>query len=258
VVDFSDRVSRVDIGIYGADGELVSNMQMEKNSLDAFQGVKTNLPEGKYTAVCWGNAYANTYIDQANQQVRHPDLLNPNAQIATDDSLTYGRVNFEVVYGNHNEATVHFEPAVIHFEIAVIGAPTHTDGTLDEANAPYIRLGNLETEIYDFEMKDIDTEPRTFYPAVQSFNTANRVMVMRTAVHRMDNDNPVAIDLIENHTTQTLLKQVILKDFIADNPEYSIVAQKELTIYITYEMGLSADVAVYPKPWQNITVSPVL
>ncbi|MDR0893219.1 MAG: FimB/Mfa2 family fimbrial subunit [Mediterranea sp.] len=255
-VGFSDRVSRVNIGIYGAAGEQVGTMQIEKNSLNAFQGFKTRLPEGEYTAICWGNAYANTYIDQTGKQVRHPDLLNPDAQIATDDSLAYGRVDFEVVYGDDNEATVHFEPAVIYLEIAVVGVPVHPDGTLDEAHAPYICLDNLETEIYDFDMNDADTERRTFYPAMQAFDAGNRLMVMRTAVHRMNNDNPVVVDLMSNHTTSTLLKRVALKDLIADNPAYSIVAQKELTIYITYVMGISADVIVHPKPWQVLPVQP--
>jgi hypothetical protein len=234
-VTLLDRTDRVNVGIYNEQDVLVKTLQVERAALEAMQSVPvTGLTVGSsYTAVCWGNAFAETHIDWKKQLVQHPDLTNESVLIPTDDALTYGRQDF-TVHELHNDTTVHFEPAVIHFEIAVMGLSS--TAVIDRNEQPYVRISGLETEIYDFWMQDVDDEHRTFYPT-WSEQPADGVLTLRTAVHRMANTNNVHVELMDNFVTNRRMTRVELTDYITQYPQYTVNDQKELTIYITINLN---------------------
>jgi hypothetical protein len=273
-ITFLDRTDRVNVGIYNEEEELVKNIQIERESLIVNQGVTLHdlRAECTYTAVCWGNAFDQTHINWDARQVHHPDLHDDATAVETNDPLTYGRLTFTVHQGI-NADTVHFEPAVINFEISAMGL--QNNNLLRSNSQPYIRMSGLETEVYDFNMTDTDPEQRTFYPTWDAPTTAG-VLTLRTAVHRMDNDNNVVIDLMNDNVNNRVLNRIALKDYIAQYPQYTIKNQKELTIYITYKLNtdptepmapnpidptdpnFDGSITIYPKAWQLVEVTPIV
>jgi hypothetical protein len=253
-VDFNSRVRRVNVGIYGADGVLVERRQLETEDLEAFRGMKTNLPVGDYTAVCWGNAYDNTTIDWDKQRVYHPHLTEANTPIMSDDDLTYGATKFSVTTQEGTD-TVHFEPAHIKFEIAVKDMPNVTASTTKGELPYYINIDGLHNEVYDFDMNLVQDDDRTYLPDPVEFPVVG-TMIMYPNIHRTTNQNPITINLIQKSTRVTV-KSVSLEDFIAENPEYTIVPKKELTIKITFDFDKEAQVTVYPVAWNKVDVLPI-
>jgi hypothetical protein len=72
----------------------------------------------------------------------------------------------------------------------------------------------------------------------------------------MPNANDAMINLYENHTTNKLLYSVALEDYITRHPDYEIEEKKEQTIYITYQIGISGQITIWPKPWYVVPVTP--
>ncbi|MDR0976700.1 MAG: FimB/Mfa2 family fimbrial subunit [Prevotellaceae bacterium] len=267
---FLDRVSRVNVGIYGMDGTLVERRQIEDNDLEKFQGMTVNLPVGEYKAVFWGNAYDNTSINWNDERVYNSRLYDANPRISSDDDLTFSQLTFSVKVADVDSIPVHFEPAYVTMQVAVIDndgslLPDLTGGVvLNEEELPYVDVRNLPDEVYDFNMQNCDTEGRDFYPQwVQQPAGRTRagatIWTANTYVHRMSNDNPVVVSLFDNAINNTTLNSTVLKDYITANPNYAIVPQKEQTIYISYvieKKGDDIDVTLKPLPWWEITVVP--
>ncbi|MDR0962608.1 MAG: FimB/Mfa2 family fimbrial subunit [Mediterranea sp.] len=274
---FLNRISRVNVGIYRMDGTLVESRQIDKDSLvvdsitDPFgdvtyyPGMKTRLPMGNYRATFWGNAYDKTKIDWEVREVYNSHLFDEQVRIASDDSLTYANVQIEVV-ADTNRALVHFEPAHINLEVAVIddaGVFPEMSSVTRTDEIPFVSINHLPGEVYDFDMKDIDTAERNFYPTwepqIEPQARARRIFVSRTSVHRMDNDNPVVINLVDNTKQDHILATTVLKDYINDHPDFRIESQKEITIYVTYQLkkeGQDVVVTVSPLPWKELVVTP--
>jgi hypothetical protein len=268
---FLNRVSRVNVGIYGMDGTLVERRQIDQDALEDFQGMTLNLPVGDYKAVFWGNAYDNTNISWADQRVFNTRLYDANPRISSDDNLTYSQLDFSVST-NADSIPVHFEPAFVEIQIAVIDQDGSLLPDLDQDAAPidnklmpYTNVKYLSDEVYDFSMKNCDTEKREFYPQwmVQRSGGKTRagatIWTASTYVHRMSNDNPVVVSLLDNATDNNTLNSTSLKDYITDHPDYAIVPQKEQTIYISYVLEKKGDdvaVTLKPMPWWEITVIP--
>jgi hypothetical protein len=258
-VTFLDRTYRVDVGIYNEQDVLVKKLQVERNALEAEQGVTvSDLPVGcSYTAVCWGNAFSETHINWDKELVYNPDLMD-GTQVTTDDALTSGRQQF-VINELHNDTTVHFEPAVVNFEISVMGLST--TATDVRAEQPYIRISGLETEIYNFRMEDADAEQHTFYPA-WSEQPADGVLTLHTSVHRMENANNVHVELINSVSNEQMMR-VALTDYIEQHPQYTVHDHKELTIYITFKLDddptdPGGSITIYPVAWHQVDISPIV
>jgi hypothetical protein len=260
---FPDRISRVNIGIYGDDGILVESKQIEKESLDSLQGVRFNLPYGDYTAICWGNAYAKTRIEgfspkapMNDEKIYHPDIFKKLVTaIAADDSLFYGKLStFHVPSDQLTPDIIHFVPAHINFEISALRLKNLTLPSLTDDVIPFIRLNNLN-EVYDADMNDINPDRVSFYPTGM-IDTINDLLLTRTTVHRLANDSQVSIDLVENRTSDKILKTIQLSQFLIENPQYAIIPGKERTIYLTFYIGNDADITINPNPRNKIPVIP--
>ncbi|GAE84231.1 FimB/Mfa2 family fimbrial subunit [Bacteroides reticulotermitis] len=268
---FQDRIERVNVGIYSTDGILVESRQIEKDSLEAFRrqqgmpGMKVTLPLGEYTAVFWGNAHVKTKLDGWNNRnqgrVYHPDLGSITNYVDSDDSLYYAQQERFELKENTGPVKyiVHFEPGHINFEISVLGlknlAVTPAPGTI-----PYIRMDRLDCETYDFNMNPVPAGEFTFYPSSKGYDAVRDLLTFCTKVHRMGNDNPVTISLIDQ-ITDSALQSIILKEYIIRYAQYKIIPQKELTIYITFEIKkknvADVEIIIHPLPWNKVNVSPI-
>jgi hypothetical protein len=259
---FPDRISRVNIGIYGGDGILVESKQIEKESLDSLQGAQFNLPYGDYTAICWGNVYTRTNLEGFSpnafindENVYHHDIFKKSVTaIVDDDSLFYGKSTFRVPSGKSMPDIINFVPAHINFEISVLRLKNLGIASLTDDAIPYIRLNNL-SEVYGADMNDLNSDKVSFYPA-GVINTINDLLITRTTVHRLANDSPVTIDLVENRTSDKILKRILLNQFLIENPQYAIIPGKERTIYLTFYIGDDVSITIYPYPWNKIPVTP--
>ncbi|MDR1004466.1 MAG: FimB/Mfa2 family fimbrial subunit [Prevotellaceae bacterium] len=278
---FLDRIRSVKVGIFRVEDDvLVEDRFIPHDSLVAFQGMRVNLPTGKYKAVLWGDANDHTAIDWYRQLTYNPELFDikdaADEDLHTDDDLDYSSIVFEVK--NRRDAnevdTAHFEPAHITFEIDVVmpeGLP------LDFV--PALSIDKLNTEVYDFDMKESSTNHNnyTFYPIrtmepredastapekggyvlTETDKGAVYVLETTTRTHRLDNDNPVVINLFRNSARAgEPIKQLKLSDYISENQAF-IVPKKECTFHITFMIGTNATINIYPLPWQKIGVDPI-
>jgi hypothetical protein len=98
------------------------------------------------------------------------------------------------------------------------------------------------------------------YPEWQVIGADDHV-TLHTSLHRMGNDNPVVIELINPKNGQVMARTV-LKEYIRNHPKFEIVPRKEDLIYITYvpdDTGGSGDgvgITIEPLPWNKINLKP--
>jgi hypothetical protein len=271
---FLERVTKVNVGIYNEEGVRVYRQQIDRDSLEVFQGMKLKLPLGHYEAFCWGNKYENTEIDWDNGLVYHTDFYKPDVNLRTYDNLTYGYLSFDVTHGE-NRYYIDSEPAFLDFEIAVMNASLvlpdgiysdakgnkETTIPVDENMMPYIRMSHLNTEVYDFYMNDKDNGEETNLYPIGTYNPSADVLVYKTHTHRLENDNPVKIELVKSNATKEVLEQTLLKEYIQRHPEYTIQPKTEETIYITYQLYKTdhntIEVKVWPIQWGRVDVIPI-
>jgi hypothetical protein len=279
---FSDRIHSVKVGIYRVDdGVKVEDRYIPQDSLTAFQGMRVNLPVGNYRAVFWGDANEHTTIDWIRQLTYNPELFDikeDDEEVHTDDDLDYSSLEFEVKRnrGVNEVDTAHFEPAHITFNISVM-MPVD----LSADYIPALSINHLNTEVYDFNMQESSTDDRqyTFYPihtlapgreeedtphgqggyVIQDVG-GEPVYVLETITrtHRLANDNPVVIELFKNSAEigGTPIRQLKLSDYISSNSLY-ITPKKECTFDITFVISKTANVSVYPLPWEKVGVDPI-
>ena len=257
--DFPEHISRVTVGIYNANGLLADARQVEKNELDIYRGINLNLSGGSYTAICWGNASDNTLINGlypggylSMHEVAHPGYFTATP-IPTNDTLYYGIHTFSIHTGKTTNDTVNFIPAHIRLIVQIKGLASIQDGA-PPADYPYIRVNNL-APAYDYKMTTHGS-PTTYYPPV-TVDTQNELAEAACYVLRFKEINPITIEVVENHTTNTILHTVDLQSFIADN---GIVIEegKEtvIPILITFDGKLNVTV-IEIEAWKNIPVDPV-
>ncbi|GAB6124287.1 FimB/Mfa2 family fimbrial subunit [Dysgonomonas termitidis] len=254
-LNFPDHISRVTVAIYNPNGKLVETVQVDKDDLDAFQGVRLYLPADDYTAVCWGNAFDNTQIngltkgaDLSRHEVANPGYFN-SARIPTNDALYYGTHTFTVKPNTANSETVPFTPAYIRLIIQVKGLAS-TDAGAPTSGYPYIRVNNL-VPAYDYNMVT-HGNPTTYYPPV-TVDTGNKQAQATCDVLRFTADNPITIDVLDNSTDNTVLHTVNLQQFIADN-NIVIADGKEVTIPILISFEGNVVIVTLLENWGNIPV----
>ncbi|MDR0893884.1 MAG: FimB/Mfa2 family fimbrial subunit [Prevotellaceae bacterium] len=286
---FLDHIDNVKAYIFKVEnGVLVEDRFIPRDSLEAFQGMKVNLPVGEYKAVFWGDAEEHTTIDWHRQLTYNPLLFDEKAEtdqtIHTDDDLDYSQITFQVVRtpDPNKVDTAHFEPAYIKFFIDVM-----MPQGLSADYIPAIAIGNLNTEIYDFNMQpsNANDDDYTFYPThtlEPNHNTARRtrvtvpatpeeggyelketekgmiyVLATSTLTHRLANDNPVKIKLYKNSAMSgNPIQTLNLSEFMAQHNIY-IEPKKECTISITFVIGLNGEITIQALPWEKVGVDPI-
>lgn len=255
--NFPDHITRVNVGIFDQDGVFITSMQVNKSELDQFQGVILPLQPGKYTAVCWGNAFDQTQIKgfSAGSNINEGQVSSPNygigLPIATNDSLYYGKLQFEVLNSENQTYTVNFTPAYIRFIITIKGLSSI--GQQDPENYPYIRINNLNPA-YNFDMDTIGSYV-SYYPKL-SVNTTEKIASAKSDVLRFNATPPITIDIVRSKTSSDILTTLNLRKFIEDN-DIEIIAGKEITLSLLFTFSNNdVDVNVTINQWGEIPIDP--
>ncbi|WP_101690334.1 FimB/Mfa2 family fimbrial subunit [Dysgonomonas massiliensis] len=255
--NFPDHISRVNVAIYDENDVLVEIRQVEKSELDILQGIRLNLSEGAYKAVCWGNAFDNTQIEGFTSgsmldlhEVAHPGYFVP-ARIPTNDALYYGIHTFTIIKNTETTETVDFTPAHISLVIQIEGLQSLTEGA-PIADLPYIKVNNL-APAYDYKMVT-HGDLTTYYPTMALLSD-KKLGESQLDVLRFREKNPITIDVIENNTTNKILHTVKLQDFIAAN-DIKIEDGKEVVIPILISFFGEVSVTII-EDWKEQPVNPV-
>lgn len=255
--DFPAHITRVNLGLFDEEGLFVELMQVSKSDLDRFQGVVLSLQPGKYTSVCWANAFDNTLIKgfSKGMNITEGQVVNPNYEttqpITSNDSLFYGKKEFSVLNQQTQTYTVDFTPAYIRFIITIKGLSSTAQQNAD--NYPYIRINNLKPA-YNFNMDAIGPNV-SYYPLI-SVNTAEKIAFSVTNVIRFATDNPITIDVLKNKTSLDVLTSLDLRQFMIDN-DIKIVAGKKVTIPLLFTFfNNDLDVSVSIDRWGEIPINP--
>ncbi|NDV67140.1 FimB/Mfa2 family fimbrial subunit [Bacteroides sp. 224] len=201
---FPERIHKVNVGIYNQkDGTFTRVRNLTKSYLIDYQGVRTRLMPGKYTAICWGNAFNETVVEGMDfalpvkeHNLKHTkNEIQPNpAEILTNDSLFYGRHTFEIpeMYGVYND-TIHYRPAHITFEVYVHGLESTLPNKPTD-NYPFVRFNNLRPN-YDYEM-DTWGDYVSYYPRMEINTEVVRASCI-TKVLRFTNETSIEIVIDE-------------------------------------------------------------
>jgi hypothetical protein bacD2_03232 len=246
---FLDHVGSVQVGVWDQAGTFLFSRSVNKNSLQQFQGIRLDLFEGDYTAVCWGNATgANSYIDYSKGLDTGSDVLyHPNyptgKPIPTNDSLYYGRLDF-TVQGLAASHTVYFKPAHVKLRIEVRGLQ-HIDPPLANINDLSIRVTDL-CPAYTNTMAACGTIS-TYYPRVK----VDAVFSEATAycdILRFDGDtNPITIQVAANSLSAPLHTES-LADFMTTHG-LTIADGHELAVNMIVSFSQGGGVKVTISPW---------
>ena len=257
--DFPEHIGRVNVGIYDADGLLVTSHQVDAHALSVFQGIQLDLTGGSYVAVCWANAFDNTSLHGLTPgasfddgRVHHPNL-SVSAPIASHDSLYYGKLSFvipEDAPKGVQEDTVAFVPAHITLKIHVKGLSNTAPGTPAE-DYPLVRTNHLLAS-YDFDMQPLG-DATSYHPLLQ-VDPTEKLVAAHTHVLRFDNETPATIDVVENAASQKILYSLGLRDFMQANGITVVHGEKlTLPIFITFHDG---HVEVSLEGWGGTPVEP--
>lgn len=124
---FEANIKKVNIAIFDHTGKVVETSRVEENQLHSFQGYKTVLPKGQYTAICWGNVFDHTQligfeeggdINNPDYMIRN-DVYLPRELPENNDSLYYCRSSFTVK--EKLDTAIRFVPAHIKLQFEVKG-----------------------------------------------------------------------------------------------------------------------------------------
>lgn len=254
--DFAEHIGCVTAAVYDSQSLLVECIQAEKTSLDIFQGIRLGLPAGDYTAVCWGNTFSNTQINGLMpgngllmQKVASPGYFS-STPVITNDSLYYGIRRFTVNQNTTTNETIAFTPAYIRLIIQIKGLGNTATGA-PSSGYPYIKVNNLAPS-YDYTMV-AQGNLTTYYPFI-TVDPARMLVQSTCNILRFNEENPITIEVVENHTDNTVLHTVDLQSFIAAN-SIKIIEGKEVVIpiLISFETGVTVTLI---EGWSNTPVNP--
>jgi Protein of unknown function (DUF1812). len=241
--NFPDHINRVNVSVFDLSGVVVGNKQIDKSDLLNSQSTVFALPNGVYTAVCWGNAFDNTKIAVASlteSRVSHPNY-NTDAVIATEDSLYFGRLDgIAVKEGIRIEETVNFIPAHITINITINGL-----------TGAALRISNLN-ELYDFHQNAISPITSTFYPVCR---TSGNTTTATTDVYRFTKDTPIIIDVFNG---DGVLASVALDEYLSSHPSLVIEDGKECTIDLVIGFAVDHSLTITVNGWEGVSTTPVL
>ena len=257
--NFSQAITRVNVGVFDANGLFVTSRQVDQEQLAELQGVALrSLKPGNYQVVCWGNAFDSTLIEGFSSGMTSGDgqVSNPNygtdIPITTNDPLYYGKTQLQVKANDNITTVVHFTPAYIRFIVSVTGLTNLEQ--LPPANYPVVGIHNLKAA-YNFDMEPIGPYV-SYYPAV-SVNAAAQTVTAKCNVLRFDDQSPIAVDISERPSGK-ILATLDLQQYLADN-SIEIRPGAEVTLLLLFAFsGQSVDVSVVMDKWGNVPLDPDL
>lgn len=167
---FDKMIDKVSLYVYNADtGDYLPEVtqQLDKAALTATDpaGTKLLLPEGRYTIVCWGNAFDATQIVPAvsidGGTVSHPSYGTP-AELPTQDHNYYGMTTVTVPQSGEVSGEVRFRGAHINMEVVVKGFT----GEQNTAEYPRIEIANAMPQYVMSSMAAAAGYTQTYVPQV--------------------------------------------------------------------------------------------
>lgn len=250
---FQEKIGQVNLYIYNRNNTLVQKNQISKRELEVLQGVRLNLPSGKYDVVCWGNAYANTIISDdssVSTGMIHTAWNNSGTRrdgvFTTNDSLYYGTREIEIVSRPEKSDTVHFKSAHIKMKVALTGLE---NSALADGSSPVeIRVDNLCPDVdFLFNFPEADA---SYYP-VTVLNRQIDDFEADFNVLRFDDRNDIVIRLFDKASGDAL-HHVNLSEFMSLN-DITVNNINEAFVGIRFLFN-GADISV--NPWKEENVIP--
>lgn len=211
---FPDYIDKVTLYVYSADdNRLVSTVEYDESQLDAYQGANLELFPGRYHIVCWGNAFADTQI-QEGDKVAAPGYFS-SSDIVTNDPLYYGSVEIDVPGSlERKDYMCDFVSSHVKIEVRMegfIGAVVPGIGSEDSNN---IALGMAHLPSFtDFGNTPSTTEESVYYPALSVAEDDATTYVTQYNVLRLSDDNPVTLQLLAG-TDRIVVQEFSLADFM--------------------------------------------
>ncbi|MDD2594288.1 MAG: FimB/Mfa2 family fimbrial subunit [Bacteroidales bacterium] len=228
---FAKYIDNVTLFCYDEAGELVKTHTVNKSDLALFQGAKLSLYPGNYTIAAWGNITEGTTEVIGNvlgtSRVRHPDF-GKGTNIPGNDHLYYGRYNVSIPETKAEVAgDIPFKGAHINVEVYVSGVGFANDQT----SWASVEMTSLMPE-YTMMMDNAQPFATTYYP-VTTWSSEPNVSQSIFQTLRFEDDNEIEIKI--KNQGGTLLASAMLKDFIKDNPIYSVNGKNEATVRIEFK-----------------------
>lgn len=96
---FRQKVTKVNLYVYNTETkQMVQSYVIDRSALETLQGIRLDdLEPGSYKAICWGNAYEHSEIEQARDtddgSITTPGYAD-GTPISTNDELYYGQEEF--------------------------------------------------------------------------------------------------------------------------------------------------------------------
>lgn len=246
--DFLDRVGSVRAVFYDAAGNYLLDRAVSRNDLHRFQGLRLSLPQGEYTAVCWGNASgANTrinytkHLDASDEALYHPDYTTARA-IPTNDPLYYGRVSFTVQPQTESH-TVYFKPAHVKLRIEVRG--------IQYMNPPPADIDKLSiriTNLYPAYTNGMIPSGRvsTYYPKIITDAVFQEAGAWCNILRFDGDDNPIAIEVAPDAAAAA----------VHTEPLAAFMTTHGLTIRDGHELAISIVITFRPVGGVHVTIGP--
>lgn len=253
---FSQHINNVNINIYDSLGVCINNQNVNKSDLTKSQGVNLSLNEGKYTVVCWGNAFDNTDIINstpgnsfAAAYLTHPNL-NGSLPIPTNDSLYYSKTQIHISNTSVRQTgTAVFKPAHVKLFIKIVGLLDDEGKTKS-----FVRINNLKP-VYDFDM-NTKGNLVSYYPGIKNIKPQNNEYFVHCDVLRFPDINPITIDVVENPTTNNILSSKSLQALMS-SAGINIIDGQEAIITITFHFDTEeVIVEVGVTPWGENPTDP--
>ena len=223
--------------IYDEQGALVCTQAISNDKLGKGKYVSLALPTGKYTAICWGNAEANTVLtntDQMNLARLSAHGYGTSTPISTNDPLYWGQKEITVASNPDRQKVelVQMHSAHIKLDIRLKG--------LQHATAT-IHVHSLQPEV-DF-INDATTAPLTTYiPQVVEKDNIQRAFLH---VLRFGSSNTIQVEVFKNQQAESL--KVDLNEILRENDLFSLLSssREEITLTLLIEFfGLDAEVTI--------------
>lgn len=251
--DFQRHIGRLNVGIFDQNGRFVESRQVEGKALQDLRGCKLKLDSGTYTAVCWANAFENTFISGFGPGSKLTDITEKIVNKAAkegytpsnNDSLYFARLDFQVKGGTDTVAAL--IPSFIKLDIQVKGLP-NIDQALPQEERPFIKIKNLATE-EDFNM--LTGSSGVFVPEGKVAGSEHTESFLVNALP-FEEKNNILIEVYEDAKSTKVIWTLKLQDLISQY-HIKIVKGRELTIPVRINFISLSTAQVTVDSWGGIS-----
>lgn len=258
---FRDKVGKVNLYVYEAESRaLVRSYEVDREALQELQGIRfDDLQPGTYEAVCWGNAYGSSRVQNEEQRtggsIAAPEYYDGKS-VDTNNQLYYGNKVFTVT----NDWTD--QQDVCDYRCAHIDVKVRLEGFQDmvfpesrtEDGCPVdLHLDNLPG--YCCFNGNPHDETVAYGPVLTVAEDDATVYESAFYTLRFGDENDVLLSLA-HPDTGTVFYTLSLAQFLADN-QLSVEDEQEESLEIL--LRLSSDgVSISVQPFEEEDIHPGL